>query len=192
MGEGKGMDGGVTMMTAFRYLDWWSRHGWEPGKGLMSWWGLRYRPLAMKIQSDVVEFLGPGNTLLNYTDLAQASGEGDIEIRAFAPKDSQPRLAIMVSSPLACDGLGSFGNNPRAYTLKQIAIPLAGDASSLKARVSVKRVEPTGVTEIKPEVVSEHSAIRLRMNESVPDQASTVFVVLVSFDSGGKELGPPR
>jgi hypothetical protein len=71
----------------FRYLDWWSRRDWKPGRGAVIYWGDtrggEHYTTAVDVQRLLGSFFGDA-PLRNDTDAVQVRGPADAEVYAFA------------------------------------------------------------------------------------------------------------
>ena len=86
----------------FRYLDWWSRRAWKPGRGGVIYWGDTRGGQHYTTAMDVQELLGSffaNHPLRNETDALKIQGSPDIEAYAFATTGDGPgRVGIAVMS----------------------------------------------------------------------------------------------
>lgn len=90
--------GPYMMALPFRYLDWWSRRDWAPGRGGVIYWGdTRSRDgytVAMDVQELLGGFLGR-HELVNLTDDTHVTGDEDVEHYAFATREDQGIAAVV-------------------------------------------------------------------------------------------------
>lgn len=84
----------------FRYMDWWSRRDWKPGRGAVIFWGdtrgKETDTAATAAEMLLGLFLG-SRQLVNETDHVTSTGSPDREIYAFATKEASPPRIVLAA-----------------------------------------------------------------------------------------------
>jgi hypothetical protein len=101
IGDAFEINGPKVLGSIVRYMDWWSRHDWEPDKGKVFLFG-DYRtavgyPSALPMEQAMDDFLESA-PLRNLTDQVQVVGSEDLETYVFARKDLPGHFVAVLMS----------------------------------------------------------------------------------------------
>lgn len=110
--------GPYMMALPFRYLDWWSRRDWAPGRGGVIYWGDTRSREAYTVAMDVQELLGGflgRHALVNLTDDTTVTGSDDVEHYAFTTRDTDEIAAVV---GVMSTQYWFFPHNPASGTLE--------------------------------------------------------------------------
>lgn len=145
----------------FRYLDWWSRHDWQPGRGAVLFWGdtrgREHATTALDVQRLLGSFFG-SRRLRNLTDQVTSTGDADREVYAFsAAGEEGPRVGFAVLS----HQYWFYPKNPATGIMRLDTLRIPGPEAAGRRvrvawyRVTDERIVPAGHTEVAVDASGE-------------------------------------
>lgn len=181
-GDAARISGTKVLGMAMRYMDWWSRHDWEPGKGMMyvwgDWWGGQGYPSALLVEAAMGDFL-KDYPLTNLTDEITVEGSEDAEVYVFGRQYSQGQYVAAILSDKYTWNREVTGKT----TVSQLTIPLEYATGGRDFRVVVKRISPTNVEVLSDtRVLNWQKPLALDLNVEIDLAKWESVVVFISAD----------
>ncbi|MDP0495897.1 MAG: hypothetical protein Q7Q73_06775 [Verrucomicrobiota bacterium JB024] len=184
-GDAFEINGPKVLGSIVRYMDWWSRHDWEPDKGKIFFFS-DYRtavgyPSALPMEQAMDDFL-ENAPLRNLTDQVQADGSEDLETYVFARRDLPGHFAAVLLSDRYTWNRAIKGKT----WIGDLRIPLDEEANGAGPfRVVVKRLRRSSFELVSSQIVEPDSGwLTIPLNTELDQSRWEELVVFATAAEG--------